>query len=270
MKTVIIAGTHSKVGKTTIALALMAMLRQRGLTVQPFKVGPDFIDPDHHTAVCGRISRNLDNWMLSDETVRVIFHRACAGADVAVIEGVMGLFDGKSPEDSRGSTADIARLLSAPIILVVDASSVAVSIAAIVRGFSEFDARVPIAGVICNRVAGPRHYRYLQSAIRQHTHIVPLGWLPRRADWQIPERHLGLTTIQDHPGSTELWSSVADAFCQTVDLDGLLALSAKVHTKGDIHLFAESRESQLVQQKPSPSEFREKMNGPFSRQVSVA
>ena len=136
MKTLIIAGTHSKVGKTTIALALMATLRQRGLTAQPFKVGPDFIDPDHHTAVCGRISRNLDNWMLSDETVRVIFHRACAGADVAVIEGVMGLFDGKSPEDSRGSTADIARLLSAPIILVVDASSVAASIAAVVRGQS--------------------------------------------------------------------------------------------------------------------------------------
>ena len=268
MKTLIIAGTHSKVGKTTIALALMATLRQRGLTVQPFKVGPDFIDPGHHTAVCGRISRNLDNWMLSDETVRVIFHRACAGADVAVIEGVMGLFDGKSPEDSRGSTADIARLLSAPIILVVDASSVAASIAAIVRGFSEFDARVQIAGVICNRVAGPRHYRYLQSAIRQHTRVVPLGWLSRRADWQIPERHLGLTTIQDHPGSTELWSSVADAFCQTVDLNGLLALSAqgKGAGKGDIHLFAESQ----VQQRPSQSKLGKKMNVPFSRRVAVA
>src|SRR5690242_18352555 len=139
MKTLIIAGTHSKVGKTTIALALMSALRQRGLTVQPFKVGPDFIDPGHHTAVCGRISRNLDNWMLSDETVLSIFDRACAGADITVIEGVMGLFDGAGPEDSRGSTADIARLLAAPVILVMDASSIAASIAAIVRGFSEFD-----------------------------------------------------------------------------------------------------------------------------------
>jgi cobyrinic acid a,c-diamide synthase len=228
MKTLIIAGTHSKVGKTTIALALMAALRGRGLTVQPFKVGPDFIDPGHHTAICARISRNLDNWMLSDETVLSIFHRACAGADVAVIEGVMGLFDGKGPEDSRGSTAEIARLLRAPVILVVDASSIAASIAAIVRGFSDFDSRVHVAGVICNRVAGKRHYQYLQAAIRKHTKVIPLGWLPRRPDWQIPERHLGLTTIQDQRGSAELWDSLADAFRQTVDLDGLLALSASI------------------------------------------
>jgi cobyrinic acid a,c-diamide synthase len=231
MKTLIIAGTHSKVGKTTIALALMTALRQRGLIVQPFKVGPDFIDPGHQTAVCGRISRNLDNWMLSDEAVLSIFHRASAEADFAVIEGGMGLFDGKGPEDSRGSTADIARLLSAPVILVVDASSVAASIAAVVRGFSEFDEQVRVAGVICNRVAGQRHYNSLQSAIRKHTNVIPLGWLPRRPDWQIPERHLGLMTIQDHPDSMELWSRLADAFCQTVDVENLLAISAGDESK---------------------------------------
>jgi cobyrinic acid a,c-diamide synthase len=225
MKTLLIAGTHSHVGKTTVALALMAALRQRGLTVQPFKVGPDFIDPGHHLAVCGRTSRNLDNWMLRDETVLSIFHRACAGADVAVIEGVMGLFDGKSPEDTRGSTADIARLLGAPVVLVADASSIASSIAAVVRGFSEFDSRIQVAGVICNRVASERHYRILESALKRYTKVAPLGWLPRRQDWQIPERHLGLTTIEDHQASGKLWESLADTFRQNVDLDGNLKLA---------------------------------------------
>jgi cobyrinic acid a,c-diamide synthase len=267
MKTLIIAGTHSKVGKTTIALALMAALRQQGLTVQPFKVGPDFIDPGHHTAVCDRISRNLDNWMLSDETVLSIFHRACAGADVAVIEGVMGLFDGKGPDDSRGSTADIARLLSAPVILVVDASSIAASIAAVVRGYSEFDPGIQIAGVICNRVAGPRHYEYLESAIRKYTPVLPLGWLPRRADWQIPERHLGLTTIQDHQGDAASWASLADEIQKTVDLESLLE---KVLKKGKIHLFSESKEMPCApQQRANQTKLTKKMNVRFSR-VAVA
>jgi cobyrinic acid a,c-diamide synthase len=206
--------------------------------------------------------------MLSDETVLSIFHRACTGADVAVIEGVMGLFDGKGPEDSRGSTADIAQLLTAPVVLVVDASSIAASIAAIVRGFSEFDSRVQIAGVICNRVAGKRHYQCLQSAIRQHTGVIPLGWLPRRPDWQIPERHLGLTTIQDHQGGGELWASLAEDFQQTVDLDGLLALRRKGE-KRDIHLLAESEETpQTQRQRLSPIKTGKKMNVPFS--IAVA
>src|SRR5205809_2886314 len=111
MKTLIIAGTHSKVGKTTIALALMATLRQRGLTVQPFKVGPDFIDPGHHTAICGRISRNLDTWMTSDEYVRNLVRADSADVDIAVVEGVMGLFDGRSADDPRGSSAQAAKIL---------------------------------------------------------------------------------------------------------------------------------------------------------------
>src|SRR5438552_12573406 len=142
----VIAGTHSGVGKTTVALALMAALRQRGLTVQPFKVGPDFIDPGHHRVVCGRTSRNLDTWMLSEETVRSTLARAAGDADVAVIEGVMGLFDGRGPDDLRGSTADVARLLGAPVVLVVDASAVGGSIAAVVKGFGELDPNSSVVG----------------------------------------------------------------------------------------------------------------------------
>ncbi|MBL8798220.1 MAG: cobyrinate a,c-diamide synthase [Planctomycetia bacterium] len=218
----LVAGTHSGVGKTTVALALMAALRARGLTVQPFKVGPDFIDPGHHSAVCGRTSRNLDTWMLPEAAVRATFERACTDADAVVIEGVMGLFDGRGADDWRGSSADVARLLEVPVVLVVDAAAQAASVAAVVKGFAEFDPRVRVVGVICNRVAGPRHYDYLAPAIRQYTNVVPLGWLPRREDWRIPERHLGLTTIEEHPRD---WAYLGRALTETVDLELLLKLT---------------------------------------------
>jgi cobyrinic acid a,c-diamide synthase len=220
----VVAGTHSGVGKTTVTLALLAALRRRGLAVQPFKVGPDFIDPGHHTAVCGRPSYNLDTWMVSDDRIRSTFVRASAGADVAVIEGVMGLFDGRSAEDPRGSTAHLARLLDCPVLLVVDASAVAASIAAVVKGFSDFDPDVHLVGAICNRVAGERHYAYLEPAIRRHTRVAPLGWLPRRTEWEIPERHLGLTTAEDL-GKGSNTEQLGEAFEATVKVDDLLELS---------------------------------------------
>src|SRR5262249_15125497 len=153
---------------------------------------------------------NLDTWMLSEDYVRAMFERASAGADVAVIEGVMGLFDGCGPEDRRGSTADIARLLDVPVILVVDASAMAGSVAALVRGCAELDPAVRVAGVICNRVAGARHYDYLEPALRRYTNVVPLGWLPRREEWRVPERHLGLTTAEESKGA-QPWESLGRA-----------------------------------------------------------
>jgi cobyrinic acid a,c-diamide synthase len=227
----LIAGTHSGVGKTTVALALMAALRRRGLRVQPFKVGPDFIDPGHHAAACGRVAYNLDTWMLPEAAVRSLFARATADADCAVIEGVMGLFDGRGGGDPRGSSADVARLLSCPVVLVVDAAGMAASAAALVKGFAEFDPAVRVAGVICNRVAGPRHYAYIEPAVRRHTGVVPLGWLPRRPEWEIPERHLGLTTQEDLRADgrvpwEETLTRLAGALEATVDVDRLLKLSA--------------------------------------------
>jgi cobyrinic acid a,c-diamide synthase len=226
----VVAGTHSGVGKTTVTLALMGALRRRGLTVQPFKAGPDFIDPGHHTAVCGRPSRNLDTWMLSEETVRACFGRAAAGADVSVIEGVMGLFDGRSAEDARGSTAHLAKLLDAPVLLVVDAAAMAGSVAAVVKGFAELDPAVRVVAVLCNRVAGPKHHAYHAPAIRRHTRVEPAGWLPRRPEWHIPERHLGLVTRDDLSGGPDV-EAMAKTVEETVDLDLLLRRAAEVGTE---------------------------------------
>jgi cobyrinic acid a,c-diamide synthase len=225
-RALLIAGTHSGCGKTTVALAVMAALRQRGLTVQPFKVGPDFIDPGHHTAVCGRPARNLDTWMLAEETVRRTVVRAGTGADIAIIEGVMGLFDGRGPDDRRGSSAAIAKLLDVPVVLVVDAEGMAASVAALVKGFATLDPEVRVAGVICNRVAGPRHYDYLAPAIGKHTTALPLGWLPHRPEWTIPERHLGLVTTEDLAVPSDRWQRLGEALAETVDLDRLLELAS--------------------------------------------
>jgi len=222
----------------------MAALRHRGLIVQPFKVGPDFIDPGHLAAVCGRPARNLDTWILSDDTVRTSFCRAAAGADVCIIEGVMGLFDGRSAEDPRGSTAHLAKLLDAPVLLVVDASAAGASIAAVVKGFAELDPAVRVAAVVCNRVAGPRHYRHLEPAIRQHTRVQPAGWLPRREEWHIPERHLGLVTHGDLHGAARGpdLAQLAAAFEATVDVDLLLRLSESgIQAERPVPVAAENR-----------------------------
>jgi cobyrinic acid a,c-diamide synthase len=222
----LVAGTHSGAGKTTVALGLMAVLRRRGHLVQPFKVGPDFIDPGYHTAICGRVSHNLDTWMLSEEAVQALFARASAGANISVIEGVMGLFDGRCADDLRGSTAHLAKVLDAPVLLVVDAEATAASIAAVVKGFAELDPAVRVVAVLCNRVAGPRHYAYLEPAIRKHTRVVPIGWLPRRPEWQIPQRHLGLVTQEDFNASGGLnIEKLAAALEATVEVNRLVELA---------------------------------------------
>ena len=188
----LIGGTASGVGKTTVALAVIACLRQRGYVVQPFKGGPDFLDTTHHTQVAGRGARNLDTWMLSEEGNRAVFHGAARGADAVVVEGMMGLFDGKDGISERGSSAEIAKLLKLPILLVVDCAKSARSVAAVVLGFESFDPDLPLAAVILNRVASANHYRMLESAIRARCQTPIMGWLPREPAIAIPERHLGL------------------------------------------------------------------------------
>jgi cobyrinic acid a,c-diamide synthase len=215
LSVIVVAGTHSGVGKTTVALGLMQALQERGLVVQPFKVGPDFIDPAHHTAVCGRASRNLDGWLFSREQNLERFARYTADADVAVIEGVMGLFDGRSGDSEAGSTAEIAKWLGAPVLLVVDADALARSAGAVVHGFTHFDPGLDVAGVVLNRVAGPGHATMIEQSLAGLPPL--LGSVERDDAIAVPERHLGLVMPSELPP--------LPALGDVVDLDRLLSLT---------------------------------------------
>lgn len=221
---VVIAGTSSGVGKTTATLAMLAALRERGRLVQPFKVGPDFIDPTHHRAATGRVSRNLDGWMLSADLNRSTFVRAAADADLSIIEGVMGLFDGSSPLNDVGSTAELAKQLGAPVILVVDGSGMARSAAAMVAGYARFDPAVRVAGVLFNRIGGDGHYQLLKAAVEEETGIAAVGYLGWDPGLTIEDRHLGLVTAMDQDDNP-LYRRLAQAASNTVDLDRVEALA---------------------------------------------
>lgn len=191
MPRVIIASTASAAGKTTVASGLMAAYRSRGLKVQPFKAGPDYIDPTYHYQASGTVSSNLDSWLTPPSRVLEIFCSRARGADIAIIEGVMGLFDGRS--DGQGaSTAEIAKILGAPVVLVVDASRMAHSVAALVKGFRDFDSGVRVAGVILNKVSSDRHREVLEQAL-EAVEMPVLGWLHKSGDLSVPSRHLGLS-----------------------------------------------------------------------------
>jgi cobyrinic acid a,c-diamide synthase len=193
-----VSGTQSGCGKTTATLGLIAVLGARGYRVQPFKVGPDFIDPGLHTKICGRESRNLDGWMLSKAYNRRLFADLLDRSDIAVVEGVMGLFDGYDGTGEAGSSAEMAKWLGIPAVLIVDARSMARSAAALVLGFSRFDPGLRIAGVIFNRIGGAGHLEYLKEAMQVNLPEIPvLGGIPREEGIRIPERHLGLVTADE-------------------------------------------------------------------------
>jgi cobyrinic acid a,c-diamide synthase len=217
----VVAGPQSGVGKTTLTLGLIAALRRRGLRVQPFKVGPDFIDPGHHTRAAGRTCRNLDGWMLTRKANLALFQRHARQADFAVVEGVMGLFDGYDGLSDAGSTAQMAKWLGLPVLLVVDARAMARSAAALVHGFATFDPDLKLAGVVFNRIGGPGHLTYLEQALSQLPGITCFGGLPRDQDLIIPERHLGLATADDHPLGEEYLEYLAHLMEAHLDLEAL-------------------------------------------------
>ncbi len=222
MKSIIIAGTSSGVGKTTITIGMIALLKKRGFKVQPFKVGPDFIDTGYHTMIAGRPSRNLDAWMMSEDYVKESFYKNSKDADFAVIEGVMGLFDGLDGKGLEGSTAQIAKILNIPVILIVDAKSTAGSAGAVVYGFENYDKDTRIAGVIFNNVGSENHYRILKESVEHKCKATVLGYLQKDSNIVIPSRHLGLVTIDDHMLSEEFIDELTAIVEKNIDGDRIL------------------------------------------------
>jgi cobyrinic acid a,c-diamide synthase len=220
----VIAGSHSGVGKTTATLAILAALKARGRRVQAFKSGPDFIDPSHHAAVTGRPSRNLDGWMLEAAVNREIFSRASADADISIIEGMMGLFDGSSPVNEIGSTAELAKQLDVPVLLVIDGSAMARSAAAMVSGYVKFDPALRVAGVLFNRVSSEGHYTLLKEAVEHETDVTVVGYFRPDPAVTISDRHLGLVMAMEQ-GTGELYGRLAQAAVETIDLDRIEALA---------------------------------------------
>lgn len=222
---IVIAGTQSGVGKTTVATGLMAVL-SKSLRIQPFKVGPDYIDSAYHTFITGRKCRNLDGYLLSEEIIRYLFCKNSAGAQMAVVEGVMGLFDGARPQNDEGSTAQVAKILKAPVILVLDGSGMATSAAAMAAGYQNFDKALEVAGVIINRVSGEGHYRILKEAIEHHTCLRVFGYLTEEAEIELPSRHLGLVPSVEMPDLREKLGRLANMIEKTVEIKELIDFAA--------------------------------------------
>ncbi len=226
---VVIAAPASGSGKTTIATGLIGALRQTGHRVAPFKVGPDFIDPGYHALAAGRPGRNLDPVLVSEELIGPLYRHGSRDADIAVVEGVMGLFDGRIDEQAiipaRGSTGQVAELLVAPVVLVVDARGQSQSIGAVLQGFSTFHRGVHVAGVILNRVGSPRHEQVLRQAC-DGAGVPVLGAIPRHDELSVPSRHLGLVTAVEHGEAARTAVAAMTALIAAhVDLAAVVALA---------------------------------------------
>ncbi len=233
----VVAGVSSGVGKTTVATGLLAALTARGTKAAGAKVGPDFIDPGYHSLACGRPPRNLDPWLCGVEAVPPLAARAAAGADVLIVEGVMGMFDGAA-DGTPSSTADVATQLEAPVVLVVDAAAMSTSVAAIVRGFRDHDPRVHVAGVVLNRVGSSGHERLLREALEALAMPV-LGCLLRDDALVWRDRHLGLVPVAEQPELVRAsLSRLAAAVTEGFDLDAIEALARSAPTlhPGSVHV----------------------------------
>jgi cobyrinic acid a,c-diamide synthase len=217
----VIAGTHSGVGKTSIVLGILGALRNRGVPVQGFKVGPDFIDPMYHREVTGAPSYNLDAWLMGQDGVRRAFTRVAPTDGVAIIEGVMGMFDGRAT-GPEGSTAEVATLVRSPVLLVIDVDGMSRSAAALVQGYARFDPEVRVAGVVLNRVGGPRHYQLVKTAIEEQAGVAVWGYLPWDDGLVLPERHLGLVPVGEDTAFQRVCAELGGAAERSIDISAIL------------------------------------------------
>lgn len=223
-KQFLIAGTSSGVGKTTITLGIMEALKNRGYIVQPYKVGPDYIDTAYHSKITGRKSRNLDSYMLEDEKVKYLFNRSQEDAEIAVVEGVMGLYDGKGASIHQCSSGAMAKLLKLPVILVINAKAMAASSAAMVLGYQLIDPEVKIVGVIANGVKTESHFKLVKEAIENYCNIPVLGYFPPNENFSLPSRHLGLVPSNELEALEDVFFQLGKAVEKFIDIDKLLEL----------------------------------------------
>ncbi|MCS7103146.1 MAG: hydrogenobyrinic acid a,c-diamide synthase (glutamine-hydrolyzing) [Candidatus Korarchaeum sp.] len=219
---VVISATTSDAGKTLITSAIVRILRKRGFKVQTFKVGPDYIDPMYLSRAAERPCRNLDSWLMSEDTVKYAFMSGSEGVDLALIEGVRGLYEGESPTEDYGSTAHIAKILSAPVILVVDCKSLTRSVAAQIIGYQAMDGEVNIAGVLLNNVKDASHEEKLRRAIQHYTNVPVIGLLYRSPDFHLKKRHLGLVTPHELSNVDKVLNNAAEALERSLDIDRLI------------------------------------------------
>jgi cobyrinic acid a,c-diamide synthase len=246
----LISSPQGHSGKTVVTIGLCNALKRKGLSVQPFKKGPDYIDPSWLTVAAGRSCRNLDLFLIPEDRLLRSFHRSCEGVNLAIVEGAMGLYDGL---DTQETTAEIARLLNIPIILVVNTSRMTTSIAAMVKGYQLFQTDIKIAGVILNYVSGRRHEEKLREAVEQHCGIPVVGSIPRDPDLLIAERHLGLIPSPESDEAMSLVERIGKKFESYLDLDGILAIAKEFSPPRPVPFPSgernEEREGQLIKAK---------------------
>ncbi|MBF8983565.1 cobyrinate a,c-diamide synthase [Lutibacter sp. B2] len=225
---IVLAGTQSGVGKTTISTGIMAALKKKGLNVQPFKVGPDYIDPAFHSFVAGNKSRNLDSWMISKDNIIELFTKNAIQKDIAVIEGVMGLYDGFGIEKDQGSTAHVSKLIKAPVILIIDGKGMSSSAAAQVLGYKLYDTDVDIKGVIINNISGDAHYELVKESIERDTKIQCVGYLKSNLNIELKSRHLGLIPSVEVENLKEKIDEIATMVLETIEVEKIIKIANEV------------------------------------------